>query len=153
MANKFYNSLSNKYYWRDWLVVVYPEMRGSDNHYRRYCYDGVTTANLKHWKKRYNILISSISADTKDQAFTTTENIQTFSTKWVNNNPGRVMKKVPWDAKKIYENLPSGMKKCKYPIAGVVDNRGNFVIRAPENRKFHLVKKNSAEYFNIFALG
>jgi len=52
LADNFYNTLSAKYYWRDWLVVVYPEMKGSDNHWRHHCYDDVTTLDLKHWNGR-----------------------------------------------------------------------------------------------------
>ena len=79
LADRINDGLSTKYYWRDWLIVVYPDMRGSPNHWRHHCDAGhmtatywPTTANYIHWKGRYNMLVSSISSTTPSRRFTGT---------------------------------------------------------------------------------
>ena len=125
--------------------MVYPDMYGSENHWRGYCNRGVTTLVETHWKKRYNILISSVPSDRKSQPFTVDERITTHNVRTHKN-----VDEYHWyDAKKIYESLPDDAKKCKYPIVGVVHGENKFALRAPENRKFY----QTDQMVDIFVLG
>jgi len=183
LADGFYDALRTKYYWRDWLVVVYHDMYGSVNHWRRYCNNGVTTLVLTHWKNRYNIIISSVPSDKKSQPFTVDSKIITwecekYADKWHVITGGGYWKKRPkgYDAKKIYDSFPADAKKCKYPIAGVVyarkkedgerkGSRNGFALRAPENRKYYQIDakpikdesgcslKRDQPWVNVFVLG
>ena len=139
LADNFYNTLSAKYYWRDWLVVVYSDkdMYGAEEHWRRSCNKGVTTLVETHWKKRYNIMISSVPSDRKSQPFT--GRIKTWKCEsYLDPFSGLKKRPIVYSPKKIYESyFPADAKKCKYPLVGVVRRRGKFALRAPENRKFH----------------
>ena len=37
MANMVWDTLRNKYFWRDWMVVVYSDIAGADMHWCKYC--------------------------------------------------------------------------------------------------------------------
>ena len=60
LADRIYNTLSNKYYWRHWLVVVYKEMHLEEKHWRTIWGVGSTSVNKLHWKGRYNVIVSSV---------------------------------------------------------------------------------------------
>ena len=54
-------------------MVVYPEMFGSEVHWRLHCgEDEGITKNYIHWEKKYNILVSSMSRSTPNRTFTGT---------------------------------------------------------------------------------
>ena len=139
------DTLSTKYYWRDWLVVVYPEMVGSKKHwFNAACGLDVTTIRLLHWNKRYNILVSSVPSDKIPEPFTVNAKIKTSYWKQGHHDPVQTW----YDAKEIYESLPADAKKCKYPISGVVKSP-KVAVRAPKNRRF----QQKDEVIDIFVLG
>ena len=144
LADSLNDTLSTKYYWRDWLVVVYSDMTGSKNHWRHTCNRNVTTLDLIHWNQRYNILISSVPSDKKSEHFTLTKRVTTHKSTTIFG-----MKRTKWfDAKMVFENLPDDAKTCKYPIRGVVKSP-KVAVRAPKNRRF----QQKDEVIDIFVLG
>jgi len=167
LANRIYKKLTEKYYWRDWLVVVYNDMRGSAHHWRRACHEGSTTVDHIHWKGRYNILVSSVSSDAPSRKFNgpAPQGFHSKEYKWYAPNPAGIQGSFEWrtkyisfNAKKIYNQLPDNVKKtCTYPLVGcVIQSRSNpdsFALRAPENRKYYTVVGNKIDNFHVFILG
>ena len=143
LADNINNKLTAKYPWRDWLVVVYTDVKGPDEHYRGYCWvDSGYTVNKMHWKDRYNILVSSISSETPSRKYTGV-------TKGFKNG-------VYW-ARDLYDKFPSSVKTaCTYPLKGVVTHKAKLEIRAPENRKGYweyVYGHDGHYYWNVFVLG
>ena len=147
-----YDRLRKKYYWRDWLVVVYSDMSGSKYHWRNACNKDTTTLDLIHWKGRYNILISSVPSDKRAEPFTVNARIKTTYKK-KNRHAKNGYIEHSFDAKKIFEELPADARSCKYPLKGVVKTdlyrHKKVALRAPENRKFH----QKGPRIEIFVLG
>ena len=126
LVNRINSAFSTKYYWRDWLIVVYSDIYGKEHHWRHHCPDSYTY-NGEHWKQRYNILVSSVS-----------------KTKQVNAFKFNNVHRVKADAKGLYNKLPSNARTCNYPIAGVVVHfikrtQVMFALRAPTTRKYHQI--------------
>lgn len=71
-ANTLYNFLTKKYFWRDWMVVVYKDITGNDNHYLHQC-GGVIR------QKRYgkNIVVSSVDKHKHAMDHTKAQHIMT----------------------------------------------------------------------------
>jgi len=156
LADRINSSLSTKYYWRDWLTVVYSDMTGSNFHWRKYCGEGTISVNEIHWKKRYNILVASVPNTKKSDPFTGIVNgykrekvpyrdHATWKYRYENK---------PYDAKKMYnDGMPEYAKSCKYPLAGCVIKKGTFVVKAPKNRLYHKEISNTKKIFHAFVLG
>ena len=143
LATSIYTYLSNKYNWRDWLVVVYPDMYGGDNHWRHAC-KNTYTVDYIHWRKNYNVMVSSVRKGKPFVKFTgdAKPELDEFS-------PGSIFSE-PTTAQKIYENLPEDVKSCKYPLVGAVHmgtsnewvkEGSTFEVRARPERLFHQVFK------------
>ena len=74
---------------------------------------------------------------------------------------------IHYNAKQMYQHMPSNVKTCNYPLVGCVIKRGTFAVRAPNNRKYQSVVSNlkkvctgpfwnrkcSIQKFNVFILG
>ena len=137
MADVINNALSTKYYWRDWLVVVYKEMHGNSNHY----WEGVCSPSVEylHWNNNYNVLVSSVDK-------TKAEIHHSLGVSTYRSRRGR---KRVYNAHRIYNNLPAQVKSCRYMIKGVVKKDGNFEIRAPSRRKNYFKPR----FYHVFALG
>ena len=170
LADRINDGLSSKYYWRDWLVVVYPEMTGSDVHWRHHCGEKTgVTVNYIHWEKRYNILVSSIPSTTSSRTFTGTVKGYHSERYRVRGSRGRYewrTRYTHYNAKQMYENLPRNARTCTYPLVGCVIQKGTFAVRAPANRKYYKVVSNLRKIctargcrkyyyqkFNVFILG
>ena len=143
LATAIYTYLSNKYNWREWLVVVYPDMYGGDNHWRHAC-KNTYTVDYIHWRKNYNVMVSSVRKGKPFVKFTgdAKPELDEFS-------PGSIFSE-PTTAQKIYENLPEDVKSCKYPLVGAVHmgtsndwvkEGSTFEVRARPERLFHQVFK------------
>ena len=146
LADRINSSLSTKYYWRDWLTVVYPEMRGGNNHWRRYCGGGTISIDLIHWKKRYNIMVASVPSTKKSDPFTdTVKGYKREKVRYRVRGGWRYRyEDKPYDAKKMYnDGMPEEAKSCKYPLVGCVIKKGTFVVKAPKNRLYHREVSNS----------
>ncbi|CAC5372190.1 unnamed protein product [Mytilus coruscus] len=59
-ANNMYNSLSRKYYWRDWMVISYKDVTGGDKHWNKVC-----SGYSKFRNHGRNILIASVDKRTR----------------------------------------------------------------------------------------
>ena len=162
MADKVYEKLSNKYYWRHWLVVVYDNMWGDENHqvtvwgevagtsWRKLHYPDAETSP---W---YNIIVSSVSENAAPpvQEVVRSYNIKLNQIVW--QKPKRIrghngsMKTTmyPMNAKEIHDmlyktvNLSSNLKTGMYPIFCVIRLRGQIMVRAPDSRKFQVAVNN-----------
>lgn len=136
LATAIYTYLSNKYNWREWLVVVYPDMYGGDNHWRHACHTkSGYTVDYIHWRKNYNVMVSSVR---KGKSYV----------KFTGDTAPEMKELETTNAQKIYENLPRDVRSCKYPLVGVVHMGENnnwvkegstFEVRAPPHRLFHQV--------------
>ena len=167
MADAINNALSTKYYWRDWLVVVYKEMVGHHVHWRGVCSVNQLSVDYLHWKKTYNVIVSSIDK-TKAKIQHSLAGVKTYERKRVRGirNTWRTTYTY-YNAQQIYNNLPAQVKSCRYMIRGVVKKNGNFEIRAPSQRKNYSLKSNlkqrctgrggsrkcTSEMYHLFALG
>lgn len=151
LARTIYDKLSKKYYWRDWLVVVYRKIgkyklgttkkqyvrtikhrarrrKIPDNWpWGRYIPDNWHTYN---WKKRYSIHVASIPKK---------------------NPVGYITRRPPYDAKlkfkigdsakRICDDLGHNCRirsrrSCPYPIFGAFRVGVEHAVIAPSNRKF-----------------
>jgi len=143
LADNINNKLTAKYPWRDWLVVVYTDVKGPEEHYRGYCWvDSGYTVNKMHWKDRYNILVSSISHETASRKYSGVKTGYKSGVYW---------------ARDLYDKFPSSVKTaCTYPLKGVVTYKAKLEIRAPENRKGYWGKVYGHDhhyYWRVFVLG
>ena len=162
MADVINNALSTKYYWRDWLVVVYKEMRGNINHY----WEGVCSPSVEylHWNNNYNVLVSSVDktkAEIHDSLRVSTYRSRREVLDLFRMSPyksrmspyrsrsGKKRRKRVYNTHRIYNNLPAQVKSCRYMIKGVVKKDGNFEIRAPSRRKNYF----KLRFYHVFALG
>jgi len=149
LADKINSELSSKYYWRDWLIVVYRDMYGDDVHWRYHCNVDTYTYNGKHWKEMYNILISSVlkKAKKNDVRWGKVSNFEREEYKCHGrpnlNKDRKCYRNKYLGAKSTYKNFPRDVQKmqesCKIPISGVVIMKDTFTfaLRAPESRKFY----------------
>jgi len=177
LADRIYNTLSNKYYWRHWLVVVYKEMHLEEKHWRTIWGVGSTSVNKLHWKGRYNVIVSSVPADAPSRKWSgpiTSQRAERYR-RW-EGRPRKVKwytRYIPLDAKEIQQAIPQSAKTGVYPIVGVIEyipqiDDGKFQVRAPENRKFHKLvssgkqvrctgakihKRCKTQHFNVIVLG
>ena len=159
LADSLYDRLRKKYYWRDWLVVVYSDVFGSKYHWRLTCNRNTTTLDLKHWKERYNIIIASVPSDKRPVPFTSDKWIRTCVPRTSRYNDNY------FKAKYVYDTyMPGDAKNCKYEIVGVVKRpyptysqsdreKHKVAVRAPENRKFHQRDDDYHGRMDIFVLG
>jgi len=129
LSSNIHEYLTSKYFWRDWFVVVYPDMYGDDNHWRHGCFLDIYTVNKMHWKRRYNIMVSSVDKNKPVSKFT-------------GDASTNLKKNTAYDARSIYENLPGKARTCRYPLAGVVKAEGAFAVRAPMQRNFYQMVKH-----------
>merc|ERR550534_1743085 len=163
VAAAIYKKLSVKYFWRDWLVVVYTKMHGSDNHWRSYCgEEGVTTADWRD-KHGFDILVSSLASTDPKNRFSGHVSTTTSVYKEANccgPNPGKEWQPVAINsAKDVFNTLPSSVgEKC---ISGVVKG-GEVAVQAPTDRKFFYITSTSYSQgryhlslspFHVFVLG
>ena len=151
MADAINNTLSTKYYWRDWLVVVYKDMSGEDNHWRGVCSVDKFSVDHLHWKKMYNIIVSSVDK-TKDEIHDSLARVETYTKKriWLGGMGTTRLIDAKFKAKDIYNKFPAVVvNSCRYMITGVVKKDGNFEIRAPNRRKNY----SQPKFFHLFALG
>ena len=143
MADAINNTLSTKYYWRDWLVVVYQEMRGNNLHYWETCPVNKVFVEYLHWKNIYNVLVSSVDKTKAEINHHSLSGRNWYKAKVIRSPP------VYLDAKGIYNNLPAQVKSCQYMIRGVVMDYfrriGSIEIRAPGRRKNYFTEKYCKE--------
>jgi len=130
IATRINEAFTTKYYWREWMVVVYPEMEGYGKHYRRVCHAHTYTRNTRNYKG-YNIFVSSVATTS---SLKLTQNIKVEA-------PER-------SAKKIFEKYLDSKTPCsKTSFAGVAlsattTKAYQFKIIAPERRQFYKRVKN-----------
>jgi len=118
LADRINNILSAVYYWRHWLITVYGDTYGSNNHWQMHCPGDLTWHKL-HWKRRYNIIVTSVSPSKP-----------TYASRLKVNIGG------PNQAKALWESIPRSIRNCNYPISAVVRYGITVALRTPRDRKY-----------------
>jgi len=129
LASRIYNSLTRKYYWRDWLVLVYDNLSGDKHHYVRACDEGSYSFKDLHWKKWYNIVVSSVSP---------TKEWNTFRGK-------KIKLKSRNYARTMFRRLPKAALSCNYPIV--------YVIRRYRKKRLIYVAKFYRSHIQTLCVG
>ena len=120
VAKLLSHSLSEKYFWRDWFVFVYPSSTKEYKRIFRLCGEEDTYYNREGWNGKLNLVISS---SPKDQ-------ISPLS-----NMPSKVTKRVHGKgAFQVFTKLPLEWRSCLYPVVVVIEDDVNAAIRAPKER-------------------
>jgi len=150
LAERINSELTNKYYWRDWMIVVYGDVYGGSNHWIRRC-TGTHAWSQLHWNKRYNIAVTSVS-----------------NTKSTHTSRLHISLPTKYTAKELYDRLPSYVRSsCEYQITGVLkQGKTTLAIRAPSSRMYkrafpqrkcmkiwHYNHCWTESYFTVFILG
>lgn len=142
VATLIYEKLTNKYYWRDWFVVVYKDISGYNNHALRYCKSsGQTLFRFKG----FNLLLSNAS--------------KKRSRRIISSYYKRVLKRVDVREKKWYgyrdrraddvlKDLRKKITTCAYrrPIAVGVAKKANVALAAAEGQAYVTKRRN----FHLF---
>ncbi|CAH1772246.1 unnamed protein product [Owenia fusiformis] len=103
-SSKLYDMLTEKYYWRNWLVVVYDEVRGFDKHTVSQC-----GGYIKFRKDGRNLVVASLDKNQDVQQMSR----QSARTKLIKN--GKYAKELV----KVMV-LPAGYPKPKIPYARIL---------------------------------
>ena len=139
--------LSNKYFWRDWYVIAYPQQADHDS-YARIC--GEDTTSLKKIWKNLNILIFSTAKDEPSKKFERVLN------KYVPDRDLDGYKycpdegddpKISAPTQSIYQVLPTEARSCLYPIILILKDDVHVAMEVPRNRLF------SHTYYARYAIG
>jgi hypothetical protein len=67
-TNSLYHFLTTKYFWRDWMVLIYKDISGSDVHYVHEC-SGV----IKFRNHGRNIVVASVDKTKRPMSITTAQ--------------------------------------------------------------------------------
>ncbi|KAK3094525.1 hypothetical protein FSP39_002862 [Pinctada imbricata] len=138
VADVLYPFLSQKYDWRNWLVVVYDPLYGGDKHYVRFC--GGFHRFRTHGR---NTVVASISQyyshldeeSVRKKILSTRTGRATTTHYWHRWN--KQNKYICYDAQKMYDKISLRIGKgCNYPGFGVIKSNANIIYRAPKD---HLV--------------
>ena len=132
LSTILYDFLRDKYYWRDWLVIVYTPIRGSHTHIKHAC-----NGFRKYGVYGRNIVLAS--TDSSETHFKESETNNTLaglpSSYFTVNRRRRFMCKrgafrkcvsvrhQTYNAQQVYDKLPvSAISQCNpYALAGVID--------------------------------
>ena len=121
MANMIWNTLRNKYFWRDWMVVVYSNIAGAENHWRKHCgeSDGITIIKRGAQNNGYDFIVTSVPTEKTSNVYPKSTLASTKTREW--KRYGRYWGLSYFNAQQIYQNLPSELQNgCQYPLVGVV---------------------------------
>jgi len=121
LADKIYVRLSAKYNWRHWLVAVYRDIYGSNNHWRMVC-TGAHTWQQLHWAKKYNIMVTSVSPRKSSLA----SKLRISFPKVFHPS-----------AKSLWLNIERRIRTCTYPISAVVVDHIPIALQAPSRRSYY----------------
>ncbi|KAK3083426.1 hypothetical protein FSP39_022313 [Pinctada imbricata] len=149
VADALYSSLSEKYDWRNWLVVVYDPLHGGDKHWVHYC--GGLHRFRTHGR---NTVVASISQyyskmdkeSVKKKLFATPLMKKTSSYWWWEH----FTRYKCFDAHVIFDHIHSDIRNgCKYPGLGVIRQNADIHYRAPND---HFVVVQSSCRKNKFQI-
>ena len=117
------HSLSEKYFWRDWFVLVYPkstdDLKG-ENAFVRLCGEVDTYYKREGWNGKLNLVISS---SPKDQISPLLD------------MPSKVARRVHGNwIFQVFTKLPLEWRSCLYPVVVVIKAEVNTALRAPKER-------------------
>ncbi|XP_033115382.1 uncharacterized protein LOC117115624 isoform X2 [Anneissia japonica] len=144
-ADKVYAFLTDKYDWRDWFIVVYNPISGSDGHWVKWCYG-------HHFLRKHGRNVALSSVDQKKATInrgTALNVLRRVKTKF----RGRFFfgyKYYSYGAKKIFNSLPYNFRKgCSpYAAAGVIDKHADIQYRSKFRRR--AVKTNGNYQLHAF---
>ncbi|XP_033110182.1 uncharacterized protein LOC117111379 [Anneissia japonica] len=145
-ANKFYAFLTEKYYWRDWLIVVYNKLKGKKEYHIKACHGSpprfkfgrnIAVASVDQRKRPINLKLAKkklIKAKTYKRVFIV------FG-----------FRKKSLKADKVYRSLPYKFRKgcTKYPGLGVIKKNADVHYRGPK-RRFVVITKGK---YKLHAFG
>lgn len=123
-AEDVYKKLTKKFYWRNWFVAVYDDIKGHQNHQVGYC-------NGYHVFRHagFNLLVASNLKKTAALDKYTAEKII---------NSATIVRNVWWfssdlNAKEIYKSV-NAFRTCKYTAFGVIRSNAHVHIKAEYSR-------------------
>jgi len=141
LAQDIYVKLSQKYYWRDWLIAVYEDSYGDENTYYWNCQGAWATA---HWENIYFIIVTHVSP-TKSP--------------WAHEIPDMTYPNHE-RADSFWYSTPDHLRTCDYPISGVVKDGIPLATRAPDGRSYYKAVSSLTcmficwhAWFQLFILG
>ncbi|CAC5365739.1 unnamed protein product [Mytilus coruscus] len=149
-ANNMYNFLTQKYYWRDWMVISYKDVTGGDKHWNRAC-----GGYLKFRNHGRNIAVASVDKRTRHLDMTKAKAVvnavhdHTSHKGHCRPHCGTIYTRV--DSHSAYETFPTVAKDhCSpYVAIGVIDNGAAPTYKADSSR---LVLRNE-RYNHIHVFG
>lgn len=135
LATRISNKLSKKYWWRDWLIVVYRPKGKKSDHYvqnprlRKYR-EGPDSWHRTGWKNRYNIYIASVSKNRRKIPFK-----YDTKRKYTHRDRADALNRQMRGKHCSKRRAPLG-GNCNYPIYGVLKFSVKYAVIAPAQRKF-----------------
>ncbi|XP_052092943.1 uncharacterized protein LOC127729024 [Mytilus californianus] len=148
-ANNMYNSLSRKYYWRDWMVISYKDVTGDDKHWNKVC--GGYSKFRNHGR---NILIASVDKRTRHLDNTKAHSVvnavhdHTSSKGHCRPHCGTVYHRI--DSHTAYDTFPAEVKDhCSpYVASGVIYNDAQPSYKAAANRL--VLRNDKFNHIHVF---
>lgn len=145
-SSYLYNFLKKKYFWRDWLVVIYNPINGGSNHTNQQC-DGFTKYRF-HGRNMVVASVDSITTDmNKTQANVIISNLPRSHREKFNcvdyyysaSGYRTCYTQVTYNADQVYKRFPDSVKSYCVPFAadGVIDIHSDIHYQAPPDRLFH----------------
>ena len=125
IADKIFDKLKRKYYWRNWFVAVYDPIGGYDNHCISYCSGGHQFRYHGH-----NLWIASNRNDTD-----LIENMDDIFNSAPTHTRGWFLARRPLNASAIYHKVKREVNPCyDYSAFGVIKSSANVGARSSNLR-------------------
>ena len=159
MANRIYSTLSKKYYWRDWLVAVFPAIVGYEEKIGKFHVCGKDSGKTVHKDRTndYHILVSSVNRVASSLSDLNLFGLDIVLMKYKKYNSDQL-----YDI--FYQKLPQAVKSCQTgQLMGIMDDvnvGGNaegkgyeLALRGPAKRKYYKEVVTRERHFHFFILG
>lgn len=136
-----YNFLIKKYFWRDWLVIIYNPINGGSNHMNKQC-----NGYIKYRFQGRNMVVASVDSMAtrinKTQAniiiskLPTSYSYTSFDSCMYYGQYFPCIQRTEYNADKIYSRFPDSIKSTCVPFAadGVIDIHSGIYYQAPRER-------------------
>ena len=142
LADDLYDFLSGKYDWRDWMIIVYDDIKGHYNHNMRSVLENKCSSNavLKFRWNGHNVFV--LPAPPRNPSYSKARMVGILSqAKTMRPKKpcyGRScqsnMYDYPYGANEVFASIPANKKSCSFQFIGVIRTSANIVVRAPQNR-------------------
>ncbi|CAH1802456.1 unnamed protein product, partial [Owenia fusiformis] len=146
-----YEMLTTKFYWRDWLVVVYNPIEGSKNHFVKQC-----NGHILFRQNGRNIVVASVDKNAKPMdiaaAKTVIGEVARSTVLQAQDVDRSIFKTTKWSAEKVFQEIEQAIQhqpvgRCSF---GAIKGGNDIHVISKENRA---VVKDAQDYYKLFLFG